>query len=71
MKDTRRSDRVRVRKHTCDCMATIYELCYAGGLLFIRRTIRELDSRVAHETDRLITVRMEDLWMRLILGQAR
>jgi hypothetical protein len=71
LKDTRRSDRVRVRRHTCDCKETIYELCHAGGLMFIRRTVRELGGPVAHETERLITVRMEDLWMRLILGQAR
>ncbi|GAA1271692.1 hypothetical protein Psi02_52010 [Planotetraspora silvatica] len=71
MRDTRRSDRVRVRRHTCDCKETIYELCHAGGLLFIRRTVREPGGPVAHETERLITVRMEDLWMRLILGQAR
>ncbi|GAA4564791.1 hypothetical protein [Planotetraspora kaengkrachanensis] len=71
LKDTRRCDHVRVRRHTCDCKSTIYELCHAGGLMFIRRTIREGDAQIAHETERLITARMEDLWMRLILGQAR
>ncbi|MCT9932848.1 hypothetical protein N5079_21820 [Planotetraspora sp. A-T 1434] len=71
MVPTHRSDRIRVRRHTCDCKATIYELCHAGGVLFIRRTIRRDEGNRVHETERLITVRMEDLWTRLILGQAR
>jgi hypothetical protein len=68
---TRRSDRARVRRHTCDCKATIYELCHSGGLLYIRRTVRDMEGYVIRETERLITVRMEDLWNKLILGQAR
>jgi hypothetical protein len=67
----RRSERVRVRRHTCECRATIYELCHSGGLMFIRRTTRSDQTSTIHETERLITVRMEDLWTRLIVGQAR
>lgn len=71
LKPTARSDRVRVRLHTCECKATIYELCHSGGLVFIRRTIRGPDGSDVHETERLIWVRMEVLWNRLLLGEAR
>ncbi|WP_067178677.1 hypothetical protein [Microtetraspora niveoalba] len=66
-----RSDRVRVRRHTCECKATIYELCHSGGLMFIRRTVRGPDGAHVHESDRLVTARMEVLWLRLLLGEAR
>ncbi|ETK35766.1 hypothetical protein MPTA5024_12360 [Microbispora sp. ATCC PTA-5024] len=68
---TRRSDVVRVRRHTCECVPIIYELCHSGGLLFIRRTVRNAEGPSIHESERLITVRMEALWERLITGQAR
>ncbi|ADG87801.1 hypothetical protein TBS_00560 [Thermobispora bispora] len=68
---TNRSDRVRVVQHTCECRTTIYELCRSGGLMFIRRTVRTAKGARVHETERLITARMERLWMRLLLGQAR
>ncbi|MFF4773477.1 hypothetical protein ACFY05_11525 [Microtetraspora fusca] len=66
-----RSDRVRVRRHTCECKATIYELCHSGGLLFIRRTVRGPDGARVHESDRLVTAKMEALWLMLLLGEAR
>ncbi|MBX6383922.1 MAG: hypothetical protein IRZ07_13260 [Microbispora sp.] len=69
MKPTNRSDRVRVRLHTCECKATIYELCSAGGLMFIRRTKRGKKLEI-HETERLIAARMEKLWARLLSGEA-
>lgn len=67
----RRSDRIRVRKHTCDCKATIYELCQSGGLLFVRRTVRGPEGPVVHESERLITARVETLWLKILMGQAR
>ncbi len=66
-----RSDRIRVREHTCDCKATIYELCCSGGLLFVRRTVRGPNGPVTHESERLITARAESLWRGILLGQAR
>lgn len=71
LEPTSRSDRVRVRRHTCECKATIFELCHSGGLMFIRRTIRGPECLAIHETERLIAVRMEALWHRLLLGEAR
>ncbi|MGI5160141.1 hypothetical protein [Microbispora sp. CA-102843] len=68
MKPTNRSDRVRVRRHTCECKATIYELCSAGGLLFIRRTKRGKKVEI-RETERLVAARMEELWVRLLSGE--
>ncbi|GIH24262.1 hypothetical protein Aph01nite_25720 [Acrocarpospora phusangensis] len=66
-----RTDRTRVRQHTCECRATIYELCQAGGLRFIRRTVRGPDGSRIHETERVVTARAEQVWLRLLLGQAR
>ncbi|GES15221.1 hypothetical protein Amac_088180 [Acrocarpospora macrocephala] len=66
-----RADRTRVRQHTCECRATIYELCQAGGLRFIRRTVRGPDGQRVHETERLVAARAERVWLRLLLGQAR
>ncbi|MCC5575125.1 hypothetical protein IMZ11_05655 [Microtetraspora sp. AC03309] len=66
-----RSDRVRVRRHTCECKATIYELCHSGGLVFIRRTVRGPDGSRVHESERLVTARMEILWLRLLIGEVR
>ncbi|WP_244312780.1 hypothetical protein [Microbispora hainanensis] len=68
MKPTNRSDRVRVRRHTCECKPTIYELCSAGGVFFIRRTIRGKNVEI-RETERLVAARMEDLWVRLLSGE--
>ncbi|MBP2702807.1 hypothetical protein JOL79_03190 [Microbispora sp. RL4-1S] len=65
-----RSDRVRVRRHTCECMPVIYELCAAGGLLFVRRTDRSARKFEIAETDRLVTARMEPVWYKLITGMA-
>ncbi|MBB4939027.1 hypothetical protein FHR32_003332 [Streptosporangium album] len=47
-----------------------YELCQAGGLLFIRRTYRS-DAVLMHESEWLRTADGERLWLRVLLGQAR
>ncbi|WP_244302048.1 MULTISPECIES: hypothetical protein [Microbispora] len=59
-----------MRRHTCECRPTIYELCQAGGLLFVRRTEREGEVKV-HETERLVSARIEPLWTKLLTGEAR
>ncbi|WP_214106398.1 hypothetical protein [Acrocarpospora catenulata] len=66
-----RTDRTRVRAHTCECRTTIYEFCQAGGLRFVRRTVRAADGNRVHETERLIAARAERVWQRLLLGLAR
>jgi hypothetical protein len=68
---TPRSDRLRVRMHTCECHATIYELCSSGGLQFIRRSTRGPSSVTVHESERLIAARADDLWLRLLVGEFR
>ncbi|WP_084464546.1 hypothetical protein [Microtetraspora fusca] len=68
---TSRSSRIRVREHTCECKATIYELCQAGGLTFIRRTVRGPDGPVVHEGPWLLAAKAQRLWHHLLLGQAR
>ncbi len=52
---TPRCESVRVRAHTCDCVLTTYELCSAGGLAHIRRTVRSAKSARTSESPRLRT----------------
>ncbi len=62
-----RTNRVRVRAHTCVCESPIYELCAAGGLGFVRRSTGEPPV----ESARLPFRAAEDLWWRILSGQAR
>jgi hypothetical protein len=64
-------DTVRVITHTCECLATLYELCALGGTYFIRRTIRGESRDEVHESPRLIPGRTGGLWFRLLHGHAR
>ncbi|GGP13006.1 hypothetical protein GCM10012278_63060 [Nonomuraea glycinis] len=65
-----RTDRVRVRAHTCVCQSPIYELCAAGGLGFVRRsTSGSLTG--SDESAWLSVAAAEDLWWRILSGQAR
>jgi hypothetical protein len=66
-----RCSRVRVRRHTCECRATLYELCMAGGLVLIRRTIWKVGGPIVAETDWLQSRRAEELWQRLLVGESR
>ncbi|MFF5206255.1 hypothetical protein [Streptosporangium sp. NPDC000396] len=66
-----RADRVRVKEHTCDCRATFYELCQAGGLMFIRRTHRLRGVVTVHESPWAVSRQVEALWLRLLIGSAR
>ncbi len=65
-----RTNRVRVRRHTCVCESPIYELCAAGGLGFVRRVTGE--SPVATDESAWLSFRAaEDLWWRILRGKAR
>ncbi|MFF0306445.1 hypothetical protein ACFYSC_03400 [Streptosporangium sp. NPDC004379] len=66
-----RTSRVRVKEHTCDCQATFYELCQAGGLMFVRRTERRNGVTIVHESPWEIASRTQELWRRLLTGAAR
>lgn len=66
--------RARVLSHTCECLATVYELCGLGGGYFIRRTTRGPSGPagdVVHESAHLPAARTGDLWFRLLRGRAR
>jgi hypothetical protein len=68
-----RSDRIRVVQHTCDCREVVYELCSAGGLMFIRRLTYASGGAVKEviETDRLVAAKMARLWAGLLAGEDR
>jgi hypothetical protein len=63
--------RVRVISHTCECLATLYELCGAGGACFIRRTVRGPSGDMSSESPRVDLGRTEERWFRLLRGRAR
>ncbi|WP_319018610.1 hypothetical protein [Microbispora sitophila] len=63
-----RVSRVRVRRHTCGCKPLMFELCQAGGLLFVRRTENRT---TVTETEWLRAALAEQLWHKILLGQAR
>ncbi|GAA2881518.1 hypothetical protein HD593_000496 [Nonomuraea rubra] len=64
-----RTRRVRVRDHTCECMSVIYELCQAGGLMFIQRTVRSDGGEERHETAWLACAQAKRLWGLLLDGR--
>ncbi|MDP9845812.1 hypothetical protein [Streptosporangium lutulentum] len=66
-----RAGRVRVKEHTCDCLATFYELCQAGGLMFVRRTHRLRGVVSVHESPWTVARETQELWLRLLMGSAR
>lgn len=68
---TPRTDRVRVRRHTCCCRNVQYEFCEAGGLAFIRRLEFSSGDVAIHETERLLTLKAAHLWELLLRGNAR
>ncbi|TQS05408.1 hypothetical protein FLX08_39735 [Microbispora hainanensis] len=65
-----RAASIRVRRHTCDCQPVVYELCQAGGLMFVRRYDRS-DGVLIEESEWLRPPAAEHLWTRILLGQAR
>lgn len=64
-----RADRVRVREHTCSCRRPVFELCAAGGLWFVRRLSD--DTSAVMESAWLSVRAAEELWSRILRGQAR
>ncbi|GGO74012.1 hypothetical protein GCM10012289_45680 [Nonomuraea cavernae] len=64
---TARCVRVRVREHTCSGCAPCYEFCVAGGLAFIRRSVKG----VIHETVWTTTAEAERVWAAMLRGEAR
>jgi hypothetical protein len=68
---SRRTHRIRVVRHSCECEATIFELCQAGGLAFIRKSLRRTASTVVHETDWMPSKRASQLYERVLRGEAR
>ncbi|WP_433501697.1 hypothetical protein ACQP1K_29100 (plasmid) [Sphaerimonospora sp. CA-214678] len=70
LKPQPRCPRIRVKEHTCECRARIYELCQAGGLFFIRRTDRGRNGQKVMETEWLPSARMRELWHKIITGHA-
>ncbi|MFC7718826.1 MULTISPECIES: hypothetical protein [Nonomuraea] len=49
----------------------MFELCQAGGLRFIRRTVREAGAVVVHESDWAVSAVAGRLWELLLGGHAR
>ncbi|MBG0819310.1 hypothetical protein HS048_00835 [Planomonospora sp. ID91781] len=64
-----RTDRVRIRQHTCMCRDQVYELCASGGLMFIRRTTKRAGRIIVHETERWLSKRAEEVWLLLLTGR--
>jgi len=62
---------IRVRSFTCDCAATVYELCSAAGLFHIRRTVRSPEGHRVSESPWLRVAEAIRLWDRLLDGSAR
>ncbi|GLW25306.1 hypothetical protein Mame01_53480 [Microbispora amethystogenes] len=65
-----RTPSVRVRRHTCDCQPIFYELCQAGGLMFVRRYDRS-DEVPITESEWVRPPAAEHLWTRILSGRAR
>ncbi|MEU8141631.1 hypothetical protein [Nonomuraea sp. NPDC048901] len=66
-----RSNFVRVRSHTCECLITVYEFCVAGGLGHIRRTERSSEGIRLSESPWLRVADAKRLWERLLQGHAQ
>ncbi|GAA1739223.1 hypothetical protein GCM10009734_51560 [Nonomuraea bangladeshensis] len=49
----------------------VYELCQAGGLMFIQRVVRSEGGVERHETARLACAQAERLWILLLNGRAK
>lgn len=67
-----RTDHVRVREHTCDCVDVVYELISSGGLRHVRRTrFTRYDEIVVQESPWLPAKQGDELWLQLLMGLAR
>jgi hypothetical protein len=63
--------RVCVLAWTCDCRATVYELCPVGGQAFIRSTLQREPEHEIKETHRWPLRHARDVWAALLSGEAR
>ncbi|MBT2234267.1 hypothetical protein [Nonomuraea sp. NEAU-A123] len=61
----------RVRAYTCDCAPVVYELCVAGGHTYIRRCDWSTYPTSVMESERMTDRHAQDLWMRIMSGEAR
>ncbi len=61
-----RSGTERERGRTCSCRRVRYELIVSGGLTFIRR----FEGDEVTESPRLFAAQGQELWEKLLLGQA-
>ncbi|MEV0617373.1 hypothetical protein AB0I81_28895 [Nonomuraea sp. NPDC050404] len=66
-----RFERVRIRRHTCDCKARILELCTAAGVAWVRKTDRLEGASLVWESRPRKADEAEILWKKLLTGQAR
>ncbi|SDG05503.1 hypothetical protein SAMN05421505_101242 [Sinosporangium album] len=62
---------MRVREWTCECKSIVYELCFSGGVGFLRRTKRRGEHTAVTETDRWQTSRARAVWTALLAGRVR
>lgn len=60
-----------MREHTCECDRLVYELCAAGGVVFVRRRYREDKKITVWESEWLRTAEGMGLWMAILTGSAR
>ncbi|MFD9950737.1 hypothetical protein ACFWYW_58620 [Nonomuraea sp. NPDC059023] len=68
---TPRAAYLRVRATTCQCSQIFYEFCIGGGLYFIRRYDRTGARTTLTETEWRHRRLMEELWQRILNGEAR
>ncbi|MEV8635243.1 hypothetical protein AB0395_26655 [Streptosporangium sp. NPDC051023] len=67
-----RFERARVTAWTCyEHRITSYELCEAGGVSFIRRTVVSKGRRIVSETDAWSCGEARVIWAALLAGRAR
>ncbi|MBT2232294.1 hypothetical protein [Nonomuraea sp. NEAU-A123] len=66
-----RTDRVRVRAHTCECLPLVFEQCRAGGLGFVRRHDRSVSPWIVVDSPWMKVGDAEVLWQRIMRGEAR
>ncbi len=67
-----RFERARVMAWTCsEHRITSYELCEAGGVSFIRRTVVNKGRRIVSETEAWSCEEARVVWAALLAGRAR
>jgi hypothetical protein len=61
----------RVLLWTCDCQPVVYELVAVSGQRLIRRTRRQDNKIVTHESDRWRAKEADGIWNALLSGHVR